>query len=126
MLCLIIKVCWVVESVNGRIKQLRMLNKVIFNIFIFSIGDFVCIICVFCNCFCFIFFLIENFDIFDQLMFIMLQKFKELNWLLQYLQENEFFNKRIVYIEFKDCDYIFYNFLKLLLDDLRNIILGVY
>lgn len=123
---LITKVRWVVESVNGRIKQLRMLNKVIPNTLIPSIGDFVRIICALCNRFRSTFSPTENSDTLDQLTLTMLQKSKEPNRLLQYLQENELLNKRTVYTELKDCDHILHNFPKLSLDDLRNITLGVY
>lgn len=56
----------------------------------------------------------------------MLQKSKEPNRLLQYLQENELLNKRTVYTDLKVCDHILDNFPKLSLDDLRNIAFGVY
>lgn len=54
----------------------------------------------------------------------MLQKSKEPNRLLGYLQVNELLIKRKVYTDLKD--HILDNFPKLSLDDLRNITLGVY
>lgn len=54
----------------------------------------------------------------------MLQKSKEPNRLLGYLQVNELLIKRNVYTDLKD--HILDNFPKLSLDDLRNITLGVY
>jgi hypothetical protein len=42
---LITKVRWVVESVNGRIKQWRFLDKVVPNKLVKYIGDFVKIVC---------------------------------------------------------------------------------
>lgn len=80
---LITKVRWVVESVNGRIKQWRMLNKVIPNTLIPCIGDFVRIICALCNRFRSTFSPTENSDTLDQLTLTMLQKSKEPNRLLQ-------------------------------------------
>lgn len=53
-------------------------------------------------------------------------KFKKLNWLLEYLQENEFFSKRIVYIDLKDCDYIFIIFKNCYRMIYVILILGVY
>lgn len=107
---LITKVRWVVESVNGRIKQWRMRNKVIPNILIPRMGVFVRIICALCNCFRSTFSPTENSDTLDQLTLTMLQKSKKPNRLLQYLQENELINNRTVYTELKDCDYILHNF----------------
>lgn len=46
---MIIKVRWIVEVVNGRIKKWKFLDKVLLNIFVLFIGDFVCIICFLCN-----------------------------------------------------------------------------
>lgn len=86
---LITKVLWVVESVNGRIKQWRILNKVIPITLIPSIGDFVRIICALCNRFRSTFSPTENSDTHDQLTLTMLQKSKDPNRLLQYLQEIE-------------------------------------
>lgn len=88
-----------------------MLNKVIPNTLKPSIGDFVRIICALCNRFRSTFSPTGDSDTLDQ---------------LQYLQENELINKRIVFTDLKDCDHILDNFPKLSLDDLRNITLGVY
>lgn len=88
-----------------------MLNKVIPNTLKPSIGDFVRIICALCNRFRSTFSPTGDSDTLDQ---------------LQYLQENELINKRIVLTDLKDCDHILDNFPKLSLDDLRNITLGVY
>lgn len=73
---LITKESWVVESVNGRIKQWRMLNKVIPNTLIPNIEDFVRIICALCNGFRSTFSPLEDSDTLDQLTLIMLQKSK--------------------------------------------------
>lgn len=103
-----------------------MLNKVIPNTLKPSIGDFVRIICALCNRFRSTFSPTGDSDTLDQLTLTMLQKSKEPKRLLQYLQENELINKRIVFTDLKDCDHILDNFPKLSLDDLRNITLGVY
>lgn len=103
-----------------------MPNKVIPNTLIPSIGNFVRIICALCNRFRSTFSPTEYSDTLDQLTLTMLQKSKEPNWRLQYLQENELLNKRTVQTELKDGDRILHNFPKLPLDDLRNITLGVY
>lgn len=89
-----------------------------------SIGDFVRIICALCNRFSSTFSPTEEPDTLDQLTLTMLQKSKEPNRLLGYLQENELLSKRTVYKDLKDN--ILDNFPKLLLDDLRNITLSVY
>lgn len=78
-----------------------MLKKVIPNTLIPSIGDFVRIIRALCNRFR----STEISDTLDQLTLTMLQKSKEPNRLLQYLQENELLNKRTVYTELKDWSY---------------------
>jgi hypothetical protein len=46
---LVTKVRWVVEGANGRIKHWRMLDKVMHNHYVTSIGDFVRIVCAICN-----------------------------------------------------------------------------
>lgn len=46
---LVTKVRWVVESVNGRVKHWKMLEKVVPNILVPCIGDFVRIICTVIN-----------------------------------------------------------------------------
>jgi hypothetical protein len=48
---LIIKVKWVVESANGRIKQWKFLDKGVPNKLVKYIGDFVKIVCPILNCF---------------------------------------------------------------------------
>lgn len=89
-----------------------------------SIGDFVRIICGLHNRFSSTFSPTEEPDTLDQLTLTMLQKSKEPNRLLGYLQENELLSKRTVYTDLKD--HILDNFPKLLLDDLGNITLSVY
>ena len=46
---LVTKVCWVVESANGRIQYWRLIDKVMHNHYVTSIGDFVRIVCAICN-----------------------------------------------------------------------------
>ena len=46
---LVTKVRWIVESVNGRIKQWKFFDKVVPNTLIPSIGDLVRIVCSICN-----------------------------------------------------------------------------
>ena len=46
---LVTKVCWVVESANGRTQHWRLLDKVMHNHYVTSIGDFVRIVCAICN-----------------------------------------------------------------------------
>lgn len=46
---LVTKVRWVVESANGRIKHWKLLDKVISNHYVSSVGDFVRIVCSLCN-----------------------------------------------------------------------------
>lgn len=122
---LITKVRWVVESVNGWIKQWRMLNKVIPNTLIPSIGDFVRITC--------------PLAIVSVLHF--LQQKIRYTWSVNAHQSTEIYRTKPaatvftgkwtpqqekVYTYLKDCDHILHNFQKLSLDDLRNITLGVY
>lgn len=117
-----LKVHWVVESVNGRIKQSRMLNTLYPTPL--HLVYFVRIICALCNRFPSPFSPTEEPDTLDQLTLTMLQKSKEPNRLLGYLQVNELLIKRTVYTALKD--HILDNFPKFSLDDLRNITLGVY
>lgn len=46
---MVTKVRWVVESANGRLKQWRLLDKVVPNKLLPQIGDFVRIVCALCN-----------------------------------------------------------------------------
>ena len=46
---LVNKVRWVVEGANGRIKHWRLLDKVMHNHYVTSIGDFARIVCAICN-----------------------------------------------------------------------------
>lgn len=89
-----------------------------------SLVYFVRIICALCNRFPSPFSPTEELDTLDQLTLTMLQKSKEPNRLLGYLQVNELLIKRKVYTDLKD--HILDNFPKFSLDDLRNITLGVY
>lgn len=43
------KVRWVVESAKGRIQHWKLLDKVISNHYVSSVGDFVRIVCFLCN-----------------------------------------------------------------------------
>ena len=45
------KVRWIVESTNGRIKQWKIFDKVMYNTLIPSIGDYFSIVCAIINCF---------------------------------------------------------------------------
>lgn len=46
---MITKVRWIVEAVNGRVKKWKLLDKVLPNTLVPSIGDFVRITCSLCN-----------------------------------------------------------------------------
>lgn len=48
-MCCVLQFRWVVELVNGRFKIWNYLSRIIFNIQILYIGDYVCIVSVICN-----------------------------------------------------------------------------
>ena len=116
------KVRWVVESVNGRAKQWKMLDKVVPNILVPNIGDFVRIVCA----------LIKKFrppivsssESASLLAQKMLERSKLPNQLMLYLEQKSLFNKRSVLSNL--CQLELNDFPMLNLTELREITLGVY
>ncbi|XP_060073207.1 uncharacterized protein LOC132553020 [Ylistrum balloti] len=119
---LVTKVRWVVESVNGRIKQWKLFDKVVPNTLIPSIGDFVRIICALINRFKEP--LVKTDATSEAHCRAMLAKSKEPNTVKAFLESNNLLNKRTVYQKLEAEDLM--DFPKLSMDDLRNITMGVY
>ena len=120
---LITKVRWVVESVNGRIKQFQFLNKVVPNKYLPYVGDFVKIVCGLINKY--------RSSLIDvskgsELAQKMLQKSNEGNKLQSFLEEKNLLQKRTCYTPIKAADKILTDFPVMSLDDLRSITMGVY
>ncbi|XP_062610716.1 uncharacterized protein LOC134272508 [Saccostrea cucullata] len=121
---LITKVRWVVESVNGRIKNWKLLDKVISNHYVSSIGDFVRIVCSLCN----------NFrpplsnhnPEGESIAKEMLERSKFINHVKALVEENNLIRKRNTYINITEENETLDNFPKLSLDDLRQITFGIY
>ena len=118
---LITKVRWVVESVNGRIKQFQFLNKVVPNKYLPYVGDFVKIVCGLNK------YRSSLIDVSkgSELAQKMLQKSNEGNKLHSLLEEN-LLQKRTCYTPIKATDKILTDFPVMSLDDLRSITMGVY
>lgn len=120
---LITKIRWIVESINGRLKQWRFFDKVVSNHYIPHLGEFLRIIAAICNKYrsppassqC---------DI--QLAEEMLKTSRQGN-LVKAMVENEgLLKKRSIYTEIDGSSYILNDFPVLSEDKLGHITLGVY
>ena len=120
---LVTKVRWVVESVNGRIKQWQFLNKVVPNTYLPNVGDFVKIVCAFINKYRSV---LIDVNKGSELAQKMLQKSKERNKLLSYLENKKLLQKRTCYAPIGAADEILADFPIISLDELREITMGVY
>ena len=119
---LVTKVRWVVESANGRIKHWRLLDKVLHNHYITSIGDFVRIVCAICND-CRPPLSKHNPDG-RQLAQQMLEKSRQNNNIKTMVEEENLMRKRTVYQTVNSFDLT--DFPVLTLDDLRELTMGIY
>ena len=119
---LVTKVRWVVESVNGRAKQWKMLDKVVPNILVPNIGDFVRIVCALINKFRPP--IVSSSESASLVAQKMLQKSKLPNQLLLYLEQKSLLNKRSVLSNLSQLELT--DFPTLNLTELREITLGVY
>lgn len=119
---LVTKVCWVVESANGRLKQWKFLDRVVSNHYVPYIGDFVRIVCSLINCFRVP--LISDFA-YDELGLVMLEKSKEKNHVQQYVDENNLIKRKVIYKEVNGSNSVD-DFPRMTLQSLRDLTLGVY
>ena len=119
---LVTKIRWVVESANGRIKQWRLLDKVIPNKLLPCIGEYVKIACSVINCFRPPLSKPSASD--DEVVQEMLHKASKGNELQEYLEQENLINRRSQFksISEEELD----DFPRLSFDDLRGITLGVY
>ena len=121
---LVTKVRWVVESANGRIKQWKLLDKVVPNTLISQVGDFVRIICAICNKFR------PSLASMDQsstnVAEKMLEKVKLPNPVKEFVLEQGLLNKPSKYTSIDAAENILSDFPKLDIDSLRDITMGVY
>jgi hypothetical protein len=88
------KVRWIVESVNGRIKQWKFIDKVVPNTLIPSIGDLVRIKCSICNKFCDPLAQITNHEQSTNLIQKMLNLSRNPNSLKTYLEKKNLLKKK--------------------------------
>jgi hypothetical protein len=120
---MVTKVRWVVESANGRLKQWRLLDKIIPNTLLPQIGDLVRIVCALCNCFrpC-----LGNMDPeSEKTASKMLEKAEMSNEVQVLVEENNLLARRAVYTAI-DASSEVVDFPILSLDDLRTLTLGIY
>ena len=121
---LVTKVRWVVESANGRIKNWKLLDKVVSNHYVPSIGDFVRIVCAVCNHFRPP---IASRDPEGELIANeMLRKSKMQNHVQQLVEENNLIRRRSTYTNITETSDCISDFPALSLDSLRHITMGVY
>ncbi|KAK3101751.1 hypothetical protein FSP39_006112 [Pinctada imbricata] len=121
---LVTKVRWVVESVNGRIKTWRYLDKVLPNSQIPYIGDYVQIICALCNKFrppLSTGTTDEDINIASKMKYLSRQ-----NNMLKMKVEQEGMEKRSFRWKKVDCADVAANFPHLSEEEIRNITIGVY
>ncbi|XP_033763920.1 uncharacterized protein LOC117345083 [Pecten maximus] len=121
---LVTKVRWIVESVNGRIKQYRMMDKVVPNTYIHCIGDFIQIICSILNKYKKP--LLQPTASSEEMARKMLIKSKEENRLLTELEERGLLKKRSTYVTIDASGEELDDFPILTSDDLRDITFGIY
>lgn len=121
---MVTKVRWVVESANGRLKQWRLLDKVVPNKLLPQIGDFVRIVCALCNKFrpCLGSMDPESSEIATK----MLEKADMPNTVQTLVEENNLLTRRAVYSAIEASSDQLDNFPVLSLDDMRTITLGIY
>ena len=119
---LVTKVRWVVESVNGRAKQWKMLDKVVPNILVPNIGDFVRIVCALINTFRPP--IVSSSESASLVAQKMLEKSKFPNQLMLYVEQKSLFNKRSVLSNLSQLELT--DFPMLDLTELREITLDVY
>lgn len=119
---LVTKVRWVVESTNGRIKQFRMLDKVVPNTLSKYIGDFVRIACALLNRFRGPVTTLDEKT--EKIANEMMHKAKMDNELKVFLEDNGLITKRSDYKSLESADIM--DFPQLTLDDLRTITMGIY
>ena len=111
-----------VESANARIKHWRLLDKVIHNHYVTSIGDFVRIVCAICNDFRPP--LSHPDPRGSELAEQMLKKSQEMNRIKTVVEEENLLRKKTIY---KDvCSFDITEFPVLSLDDLRDVTMGIY
>ncbi|KAJ8314676.1 hypothetical protein KUTeg_006826, partial [Tegillarca granosa] len=121
---LVTKVRWVVESVNGRIKQWKLLDKVVPNTLVPKIGDFVRIICALCNKFRPPLASMDPES--EHIAQKMLEKVHQSNSIQTFVEENNLLKRKTPYkcVEVAATDLI--DFPKLTMDKLRDITMGIY
>ncbi|XP_033752795.1 uncharacterized protein LOC117336398 [Pecten maximus] len=122
---LVTKVRWVVESVNGRLKQFRLFDKVMPNTFVPHIGDLVKIVCAVLNRYRRPI-ASMNPDTQDVAK-AMLERSARCNQVQTLVEENNLMTKRTCYqpVDGKDTAELA-NFPRVTLDNLRDITMGVY
>lgn len=121
---MVTKVRWVVESANGRLKQWRLLDKVVPNKLLPQIGDFFRIVFTLCNKFrpCLGSMDPESSEIATK----MLEKADMPKTVQPLVEENNRLTRRAVYSAIEASSDQLDNFPVLSLDDMRTITLGIY
>lgn len=113
---------WVIEAVNGLIKNWKMLKNTVSNKHVPFIGDYVRIVCALCNAF-------RPARVSDNSSDAgkaqkMLEKLSEVNSLQEFIEENKLISKRVCWEEITDESII--DFPKLSIQDLKPLTFGVY
>lgn len=121
---LVTKVRWVVESANGRIKQWRLLDKVVPNTLVPQIGDFIRIICAMCNKFRPPLASMEPES--EELAIQMLERVTLPNAVKELVEEHNLLKRRTPYQKVNSADEILSDFPRISMEDLRSITMGVY
>lgn len=119
---LVTKVRWVVEAVNGQLKNWRAFDKVIPNTQIPYIGDYVRIVCAMLNAFHPT--RITNTEDDEIIAQRMLDLAKNPNYLQQIVEEKGWAKKKIIWTKLVDAD--LQDFPHLTWDELRQVTLGIY
>ena len=120
---LITKIRWIVESINGRLKQWRFFDKVVSNHYIPHIGEFLRIIAAISNKYRTP---PASFQCDVQIAEEMLQKTTQGNHVKTMIENEGLLNKRSVYTEINSSSDLLKDFPVLSEEKLRQITLGVY
>ncbi|GBP88771.1 hypothetical protein EVAR_65370_1 [Eumeta japonica] len=119
---LVTKVRWVVEAVNGQLKNWRALDKVVPNSQIPYIGDYVRIICAVLNAFHPA--RIKNTEDDEIIAQRMLDLVERPNYLKQMVEEKGWMRKKAIWTKLTDTD--LQDFPRLTWDELRQLTIGIY
>ena len=119
---LVTKIRWVVEAVNGQLKNWRALNNVIPNVQIPYIGDYVKIVCAILNAFHPA--RIKNLEDDNIIAQRMLDLVKMANCLQRTVEENGWARKRAIWTLVSESELL--DFPRFTWDELRSLTIGIY